>query len=301
MTANPLMDANLNLNFTIRFLSIGYVHCTLAFQMSSPLDVGRYGAPAKLFFKVVPDAPTTLLLNVANLQFSSTGNTTNQLSISPTPTLIDDEYLEMAITGCTGQGGALSAGVTPVWGQTVRWGWSASTIKTVAVSLPAFTNGGLHSVCAVSLTGSTSALYRYNTPSQIHIRAGKLVQLSAELDLITGPVSMFNTVSVQNTQSVCCALFAVYAHAFGCARVCVCFVSQCGCSGRFAHCPSCEHPRDAWSAPPGHSVVQRRLQQQPLRRSDFLYGHPRCRRLDQKHDGRSEDTRKGETVPQCGH
>lgn len=202
VTANPQMDSNLNLNFTITFDSLGYVHCTLTFVMSSALDTGRYGSPASLYFKVVPDASTVLVIGVDDLKFSPLQNTTNILTISPTPQLTEEEYLEISITGCSGFGGALSAGVTPVWSQnTVRFGWGASTLKTLALMLPTFAYGGLHASCDVSFTGTISALQRYQTQSTIDIRASKKVQLTAELDLVTTPLGMFNPVSEHTTHN----------------------------------------------------------------------------------------------------
>lgn len=233
----PAMDVNLNLNMTLSFGSdVGNMHCTMAISASDPLDEGRFGTPASLYFKIRSYARTDLVFHAENFEFSATANTTNYVTITPTPSLVGDEWLEVTMTGCSPWTGGIAADVQPVWGMNVvRWGSGATANPVMAVRLPMFGYAGVMSTCYVSFDGSWTALQRYQLEhSYVEIIAGKKIQLTAELDLITRPVGMFNPMSAthkhtpqhQAAARACCGSFDFAADSVCCVPVCcmvVCF------------------------------------------------------------------------------
>jgi len=150
-----------------------YVYCDFTLSCMNTLDTNRYTIPT-LYFKVMPQAAqvTSLSLVAPDMTPSATLSTTKVFTITPTPTLYAKEWLKVTVQSCNdytnGQGRYISPGYgadgteqssSKVWS---RGGdQSATSNAGVAIILPSFTAGALFSTCTVVLTGSPSALLRY--------------------------------------------------------------------------------------------------------------------------------------------
>jgi len=150
-----------------------YVYCDFTLSCSNTLDTNRYTIPS-LYFKVMPKTGqiTSLRLVAPDMTPSATLSTTKVFTITPTPTLYAQEWLKVTVQSCNdytnGQGRYISPGFgadgteqssSKVWS---RGGDQLATSNAgVAIILPSFTAGALFSTCTVVLTGSPSALLRY--------------------------------------------------------------------------------------------------------------------------------------------
>ena len=151
----------------------------------------------------IAQVKTELVVNTANLKWSATSNTTNMLTVTPTPALTGAEWLSVTMTSCGPWGSGRAAEVQPDWSQcTVRWGSGATSNTAFGLRLPVLNDAGLLASCFFTIDGSKTALQRYTVANSgsVDVIVGNKVQLLAELDLVSQPTGSFNPVSATTTR-----------------------------------------------------------------------------------------------------